>query len=59
MIDLLTGQTGAFLRFESGVQEIFAIQVVRARCPESLPDDHELAANSFVIPDSALRDVRT
>ena len=32
-VDLRTGQTVAFLRFEAGVQEIFAVQVLPYRFP--------------------------
>ena len=50
------GRTVAFLRFEQGVQEIFAVAVVPRRCPE-LVDDPKLAADTFTLPDAALGDV--
>jgi uncharacterized protein (TIGR03032 family) len=56
--DIRDGQTVAFLRFESGVQEIFAVQVLPHKFPELLPDDHELIASSFVLPDAAMPDVK-
>jgi len=53
VVDVSNGQTVAFLRFESGVQEIFAVQVLPGiRFPEVTTDDPELLANSFVLPDA-------
>ena len=49
-IDLATGQTLAFLQFASGVQEIFAVQVLPARYPEFTSDDAALIGNSFLLP---------
>ncbi|MFZ6028135.1 MAG: TIGR03032 family protein [Chloroflexota bacterium] len=57
VVDIRNGETVAFLRFESGVQEIFAVQVVPARFPEMLPWGHEAINTSYVLPDNALRDV--
>lgn len=56
VVDLRDGQTVAFLRFESGVQEIFAVQVLPGlRFPELMSDhSEEQVANSFVLPDDAL-----
>jgi uncharacterized protein (TIGR03032 family) len=58
VVDLRSGQTVAFLRFESGVQEIFAVLALPNRFPELLPEDDELVANSFILPDAAMPDVR-
>src|SRR5262245_16533238 len=58
VVDLRTGQTVAFLRFESGVQEIFAVHALPHRFPDLLPDDDELIGSSFVLPDGAMPDVR-
>jgi len=58
VVDLRTGQTVAFLRFEVGVQEVFAVQVLPGkRFPDVLTDDHPAVANSFLLPDEALADV--
>jgi uncharacterized protein (TIGR03032 family) len=58
VIDLRNGQTVAFLRFESGVQEIFAIQVLPGiRQPDVITDDEEVLASSFVLPEESLREV--
>lgn len=60
VVDTRNGQTIAFLRFESGVQEIFAVQVLPGQAfPEILTEGvkDELLENSFVLPDAALADV--
>ncbi len=59
VVDTRTGATVAFLRFETGVQEVFAVRVLPGvRFPELAPDDKDPAvAESFVLPDAALRDV--
>jgi uncharacterized protein (TIGR03032 family) len=59
-IDLITGRTVAFLKFEDALQEIFAVQVLPGRrYPDLLnyPDNEELVSNSFVLPDEALETV--
>ncbi len=54
VIDLRSGQTIAFLKFEAAVQEIFAVQVLPGiRFPEIAEADH-LLANTYVVPDAAL-----
>jgi uncharacterized protein (TIGR03032 family) len=56
VLDVQTGETVAFVRFEDGgVQEIFAVQVLPGvRFPELINDNAELLAGSFVLPDEAL-----
>ena len=57
-IDLITGQVVALLRFETAVQEVFAVTVLPGRrYPELINDDEKLLENSFVVPDAALADV--
>ena len=57
-IDLATGQVVALLRFETAVQEIFAVTVLPGkRYPDLINDDQKLLENSFVVPDAALADV--
>ena len=52
VVDLRNGQTVAFLQFQAGVQEIFAVQVLHGiRYPDVLPEDEDKIANSFVLPD--------
>ena len=57
VVNLETGKTVAFLKFEAGVQEIFAVQVLPLRFPELINDQDEVLANSFVLPDAALAEV--
>jgi len=58
VVNIETGQTVGFLRFEAGVQEIFAVQILRGmRFPEVLEWDDQHLANSYVLPDQALADV--
>ena len=57
-IDLITGQVVALLRFETAVQEVFAVTVLPGkRYPDLINDDEKLLENSFVVPDAALADV--
>jgi uncharacterized protein (TIGR03032 family) len=61
VVDTRNGQVVAFLRFEAGVQEVFAVQVLPGiRYPEILTEgtNDEVMANAFVLPDAALADVR-
>ena len=58
VVNIETGQTVGFLRFEAGVQEIFAVQVLRGmRFPELLEWNDERLGSSYVLPDEALADV--
>ena len=58
VVDIHSGETVAFLRFEDAVQEIFAVQVLpRMRCPDLINDDAPLVGNSFVLPDDSLSEV--
>jgi uncharacterized protein (TIGR03032 family) len=54
IVDLATGRTVAFLKFQDAVQEIFAVQVLPARFPDLINDDRNILADSFVLPDHAL-----
>jgi uncharacterized protein (TIGR03032 family) len=57
-VDLASGNVVALLRFESTVQEVFAVQVLPGRrYPDLINDDAKLLENSFVVPDDALGDV--
>lgn len=57
VVNVETGETVALLRFEAGVQEIFAVNVLPARYPEMLDFGDKLLAHSYVLPDDALGDV--
>ncbi len=55
VVDIRTGQTVAFLRFEKGVREIFAVAVLPCRFPEVVTDDQALLGATYVLPDEALK----
>jgi uncharacterized protein (TIGR03032 family) len=58
VVNIETGQTVGFVRFEAGVQEIFAVQLLRGiRFPEIVPWNDRRTFNSYVLPDDALKDV--
>ncbi|MBP6786045.1 MAG: TIGR03032 family protein [Candidatus Promineofilum sp.] len=58
IIDLRDGRTLGFLRFEEGVQEIFAVQVLpNIHFPEMLEWNDDRIKNSYVLPDEALSEV--
>jgi uncharacterized protein (TIGR03032 family) len=55
VVDIVTGETVAFVQFEDGVQEIFAVQVLPGRrYPDVINDDRGRIADSFVLPDEPL-----
>lgn len=56
VVDLVTGSTVAFLKFEGTVQEIFSVQVLPGiTFPDLLNEPGETLDSSFVLPDEALR----
>ncbi len=58
VIDLTSGEVVALLRFETAVQEVFAVTVLPGkRYPDLINDDAKVLENSFVVPDAALADV--
>ncbi len=58
VVNIQTGQTIAFVKFEDAVQEIFAVQVLPGlRHPDVINDQHRLIADTFVVPDEALDSV--
>jgi uncharacterized protein (TIGR03032 family) len=57
VVNIETGQTIAFLKFEDAIQEIFAVQVLPARFPEIIDWEEKLIGTSYILPDEALRDV--
>jgi len=50
VVDLRRGEPIALLKFESGVQEIFAVAVLPRRFPDLINDDDTLLESSFVVP---------
>jgi uncharacterized protein (TIGR03032 family) len=58
VLDIRTGETVAFVKFEDAVQEIFAVQALPGvRCPDVINDDRGLLSDSFVLPGAALQAV--
>ncbi|HEX2224967.1 MAG TPA: TIGR03032 family protein, partial [Thermoanaerobaculia bacterium] len=57
-IDVRTGKTVGFLRFEGLVQEIFDVQLLPGvRYPEIAEPDSDLIAGAFALPQEALAEV--
>jgi uncharacterized protein (TIGR03032 family) len=58
MIDTRSGRIAGFVKFTDAVQEIFAVQVLRGlRWPEVLSEDPKRIAETYELPDEALRKV--
>jgi uncharacterized protein (TIGR03032 family) len=58
VLDIRTGQTIAYLKFEDAVQEVFAVQVLPgARFPELINDNETLIGDSFVLPPESMGDI--
>lgn len=50
VVDIHTGHTVAFLRFEDALQEIFAVQVLpNRRYPDIVNDNYDLIGDSFLL----------
>jgi uncharacterized protein (TIGR03032 family) len=55
VVNIDTGQTVAYVKFEDAVQEIFAVQVLPGvRHPDVINDQPYVIADAFVVPDEAL-----
>ena len=55
VVNIETGQTIAYVKFEDALQEIFAVQVLSGvRHPDVINDQPRMIADSFVVPDEAL-----
>ena len=58
VVHIESGEVLGFLRFESGVEEIFAVQILPGtHCPEMLMPDDPLVNLTYVLPDEALAEV--
>jgi uncharacterized protein (TIGR03032 family) len=58
VVNIRTGETLGFLRFQGSVQEIFAVQAVPgAIFPDVLEDADPLIRSSYALPDAALKEV--
>lgn len=55
VVNIQTGKTIAYLKFEDAVQEIFSLQVLAGvRHPDVINDKPQLIADSFIVPDETL-----
>lgn len=55
VVNIHTGQTIAYVKFEDAVQEIFALQVLSGmRHPDVINDQPRVIADAFVLPDESL-----
>jgi uncharacterized protein (TIGR03032 family) len=55
VVNIETGETVAFVKFEEALQEIFAVQVLPGvRHPDVINDQPRVIADTFVVPDEAL-----
>jgi uncharacterized protein (TIGR03032 family) len=57
VVDLPSGHVVALLRFDTAVQEVFAVAVLPRRFPELINEDETLLANSFVVPEESLPEI--
>src|SRR5260370_3908818 len=57
VVDLRRGETIALLKFESGVQEVFAVAVLPRRVPPFIQHQATLLESSFVVPTECLGEV--
>ncbi len=58
VVNIETGQHVAFLKFTSGVQEIFAVRVLpNQRYPELLNETTDLLKHAYILPDEVMSEV--
>ncbi len=57
IVDIRDGEIKAFLRFEKGVQEIFAVAALPWRFPAVIEDDTAIMGSTYVLPDEVLKQV--
>jgi len=57
VVDLRRGETIGLLKFDSGVQEVFAVALLPRRFPDLINDDEKLLESSFVVPTEFLGEV--
>ena len=56
VVDIRTGESKAFLRFEKGVQEIFTVAILPWRFPELVGDDLALLSSTYTLPEAAMKE---
>ena len=57
IVDTTDGEIKAFLKFEKGVQEIFAVSVLPWKFPDVVNDDMTLIGSTYVLSDDVLKNV--
>ncbi|MEO6807601.1 MAG: TIGR03032 family protein [Isosphaeraceae bacterium] len=57
VVDLRRGEPVGLLKFESGVQEVFAVALLPRRFPDLINDDEKVLESSFVVPTECLGEV--
>ena len=57
IVDTTDGEIKAFLKFEKGVQEIFAVSVLPWKFPDVINDDMALIGSTYVLPDEVIKNV--
>jgi len=58
VLDVYSGATVAYLKFDDAVQEVFAVEALGGvRFPDLINDNQDLIADSFVVPEDALAEV--
>ena len=58
VVNIQTGETVAFIKFEDAVQEVFAVELLAGmKFPDLVQDDPVVLAASYVLPDEALAEV--
>lgn len=58
VVDTRSGKTVGMMRFDSGVEEIFDVQLIRGKWPEMMDVNSPLLGSSFFVPDAALKDMK-
>ncbi len=57
IVDTTNGEIKAFLKFEKGVQEIFAVSALPWKFPDVVNDDMALIGSTYVLSDEVLKNV--
>ncbi len=59
IVNIETGETAAWLRFNKSLQEVFAVNVLAGmQWPELLTRDDPMVGTSYALPSAALKDVK-
>ncbi len=55
IVNIKTGEIAGFLRFESGVEEVFSVSVLPYQYPDVFNHDQAIIGGTYVLPDEALK----